>query len=97
MEIEKNNAKYRQIDRKCEAAVKCLSSQNGRIKFYSVWAILLRFNKMHTKVFAQATNKCLKCDILKTMREKSTLVKFQVFDVFKSTRQVYYQLNFNWI
>ena len=26
-------------NRKCTAAVKCLSSLNGRIKFYSVWAI----------------------------------------------------------
>ena len=37
-------------------AVKCLSSQNGRIQFGSVWAILFRRNKMHTNFFTQANN-----------------------------------------
>ena len=53
-------------NRKCAAAVKCLSSRNGRIKFYSVGAILFRSNRMHTTNFAQATNKYQnleKCDI----------------------------------
>ena len=59
-------------NRKCAAAVKCLSLQNGRIKFDSVWAILGYFvqmkQKMHTTIFTQATNEFQnleKCDILK--------------------------------
>ena len=41
--------------------MRCLSSQTGRIKFSSVWAIFFRYYKMHTTIFAQATND-FQCD-----------------------------------
>ena len=77
--LKKNGAKYHQINfltftfnpevrnssKMFVIRVKCLSSQNGRIKFYSVWVILFF---VHTPNLARATDEFQnleKCDSLK--------------------------------
>ena len=50
-----------------------MSSQNGQIKFYSVWAILFRQNKMHGQtycyfvLFGKMAESCLQVHELHTV------------------------------
>ena len=73
-------------NRKCTAAVKCFSSQNGRIMFYSVLFQIKKnaYNNFSTRynVHVLMKFKNHKNVIFKKMLKNTLESKFQVFGVF---------------